>query len=403
MRLTRTLPAATIKSKARGLTMATLSTDGWGWYAAVAAQAGDDWWSLTGDTWTVSIDGPGYRKVMDFFQGMYDDKLIAADPLLTPTYNKQINDGTMLSWPSAARAPGVVYGVAPKTAGKRELAPLPRWDANEPTVSYQEENRVSTTAPRSAGVHRAKIVPTLVLILGAVYCLIPVAWVFIASTKTPGELFSSFTFAPGTDLWQSLRNLFRFSGGVFGLWALNSLLYAGVGAALSTLISAAAGYALAKFDFLGGRMFFRALLAGLLIPGIVLAIPQYLLLSEMGLAGTRGSVLLPSLIRIDGANEARIFRSIVLPLLVPGMVTVFLLTFVGIWNNLLLPFIMLSDQSTFPLTVGLSTLLNRGSGSPALYSLAIIGSAVAILPLIGLVLFLQRFWRLDLVSGVVQE
>jgi multiple sugar transport system permease protein len=85
------------------------------------------------------------------------------------------------------------------------------------------------------------------------------------------------------------------------------------------------------------------------------------------------------------------------------MVTVFLLTFVGIWNNFLLPYIMLSDQSTFPLTVGLSTLLNRGSGSPGLYSLAIIGSAVAILPLIALVLFLQRFWRLDLVSGVVKE
>ena len=63
--------------------------------------------------------------------------------------------------------------------------------------------------------------------------------------------------------------------------------------------------------------------------------------------------------RIDGASECRIFRSIVLPLMVPGMVTVFLLQFVGIWNNFLLPYIMLSDQNTFPLTVGLSSLLNR--------------------------------------------
>lgn len=286
---------------------------------------------------------------------------------------------------------------------------------------------MSTTTTRAAGVNRPRVAPTVILLLGAVYCLIPVAWVFVASTKAPGELFSSFTFAPGTGLWQNLRDLFSFGDGVFGQWALNSALYAGVGAALSTLISAAAGYALAKFDFRGGRLFFGALLGGLLIPGIVLAIPQYLLLSEVGLAGTRASVLLPSLInpfgiylcrvyaqvaipqsaleaaRIDGANEGRIFGSIVLPLLVPGMVTVFLLTFVGIWNNFLLPYIMLSDQSTFPLTVGLSTLLNRGSGSPSLYSLAIIGSAVAILPLIALVLFLQRFWRLDLVSGVVKE
>ena len=85
-----------------------------------------------------------------------------------------------------------------------------------------------------------------------------------------------------------------------------------------------------------------------------------------------------------------------------GLVTVFLLQFVGIWNNFLLPYIMLSDTSTFPLTVGLNSLLDRGSGSPALYSLAIIGAAVAILPLIALVLGLQRFWRLDLIAGGVK-
>jgi len=273
---------------------------------------------------------------------------------------------------------------------------------------------------------RGRVVPTLILVVGAVYCLIPVAWVFIASSKGTDELFDSFTFVPGTGLLTNLGDLFAYQGGAYGMWALNSLLYAGVGGVLSTLVSAAAGYALAKFDFVGGRIFFAALLAGLLIPGITLAVPQYLLLSDLGIAGTRLSVLLPSIIspfgiylcrvyasgsiaqealeaaRIDGAGELRIFRSIVLPLMVPGMVTVFLLQFVGIWNNFLLPYIMLSDTSSFPLTVGLNSLLQRGSGSPALYSLAIIGSAVAILPLIALVLSLQRFWRLDLISGGVK-
>ena len=69
-------------------------------------------------------------------------------------------------------------------------------------------------------------------------------------------------------------------------------------------------------------------------------------------------------------------------MMVPGMVTIFLLQFVGIWNNFLLPFIMLSDESKFPLTVGLYTLLSKGSGQPALYSLAIIGAAISIIPLI---------------------
>jgi multiple sugar transport system permease protein len=103
--------------------------------------------------------------------------------------------------------------------------------------------------------------------------------------------------------------------------------------------------------------------------------------------------------RIDGASEWRIFQSIAVPLMVPGMVTVFLLQFIGIWNNFLLPYIMLSDQDGYPLTVGLYTLLAKGSGSPALYSLAIAGAAVSIIPLVALVLFLQRYWRLDLISG----
>lgn len=285
---------------------------------------------------------------------------------------------------------------------------------------------MSTFAVRDLADRRPRVIATALLVIGAVYCLVPVFWVFMASSKAPGELFNSFTFAPGTGLWDNLVSLFTYQRGAYGMWAANSLLYAGVGGLLSTLVSAAAGYSLARFRFVGGRIFFVALLAGLLIPGITLAVPQYLLLSDLGLAGTRLSVLLPSILnpfgiylcmiyassaipdevlesaRLDGAREMRIFRSIVLPLMLPAMVTVFLLQFVGIWNNFLLPYIMLSDTDTFPLTVGLNALLNRGSGSPALYSLAIIGAAVAIIPLIALVLTLQRFWRLDLITGGVK-
>jgi multiple sugar transport system permease protein len=276
-------------------------------------------------------------------------------------------------------------------------------------------------SPRAS--RRGKLLPTIVLLIGAFYCLVPVAWVFVASSKSPGELFTSFSFAPGTGLLGNLGDLFAYEGGQYGLWAANSLLYAGVGGVLSTLVSTMAGYALAKFAFRGRNLIFFMILAGVLIPGITLAIPQYILLSEIGLAGGPISVLLPIIIspfgiylsrvfaqsavpqeileasRIDGAGEWRIFRHIVLPIMVPGMVTVFLLQFVGIWNNFLLPFVMLSDQADYPLTVGLYTLLSKGSGAPALYSLAITGAAVSIIPLTLLVLFLQRFWRLDLISG----
>ena len=269
----------------------------------------------------------------------------------------------------------------------------------------------------------AKALPTAVILVGAIYCLVPVAWVIIASTKSKTQLFTTFTFAPGNGFVDNLHDLFAYGGGQYGSWALNSLLYAGVGAVLSVIVSAMAGYGLAKYDFRGRDLIFYAILAGVLIPGITLAIPQYLLMSKVGFAGSYASVLLPMIIspfgiylcrvfaaasvpvetieaaRLDGAGEARIFTSIGVPMMLPGMVTVFMLQFVGIWNNFLLPFIMLSDQNKYPITVGLYTLLSKGSGEPALYSIAIIGAAISILPLVALLLFLQRFWRLDLISG----
>ncbi|MEU4362553.1 carbohydrate ABC transporter permease [Promicromonospora sp. NPDC023987] len=282
--------------------------------------------------------------------------------------------------------------------------------------------RLVAERPRPAS-RRGAVLPTVVLILGALYCLVPVAWVLVASTKSSSELFSTFTFLPGTGLLENLRDLFAYGDGQYLQWALNSVLFAGVGAVACTVVSTMAGYALAKYDFPGRQVAFYAILGGVLLPGITLAVPQYLLMSKIGLAGTYWSVLLPCLIspfgiflarvyaasavptetmeaaRIDGANDARVFVSVALPMMVPGMVTIFLLQFVGIWNNFLLPFIMLSDERMYPLTVGLYTLLSKGSGTPSLYTLAIIGSAVAIIPLVAMMLVLQRYWRLDLISG----
>ncbi|WP_419702974.1 carbohydrate ABC transporter permease [Promicromonospora sp. NFX87] len=278
----------------------------------------------------------------------------------------------------------------------------------------------TTTARRRPGFSP---VATIVLLAGAVYCLVPVAWVVIAASKSPRELFTSFSFVPGSGLADNLADLATYGGGVFWQWGANSLLYAGVGAVASTIVSAMAGYALAKFRFRGSETLFAAILAGVLVPGIVLAIPQYLLLAQLGLAGTLWSVLLPSIInpfgiflcrvfaqaavptdtleaaRLDGAGEARIFTMIVLPMMAQGLVTVFLLQFVGIWNNFLLPFIMLSDQRLYPITLGLYTFLSRGAGDSDLYPLVITGSAVSVIPLILMVLLLQRFWRADLLAG----
>lgn len=276
---------------------------------------------------------------------------------------------------------------------------------------------------RTPASRRWRLLPTLALVAGALYCLLPVIWVPIAATKTGAELFTSLTLLPGHGLVENLRDLSAYRGGQFWRWMLNSAIYTGVGAALSAALSAVTGYALAKYRFRGSRLIFNVLIAGVLVPQITLAVPQYLLLAKVGMAGPYWSVLLPSIIspygiylariyaaaaipdemveaaRLDTDSELRIFRSVALPLMLPGMVTVFLVQFVAIWNNFLLPFIMLSDDDKFPITVGLYTLLSQGASRPVLYTLVITGAMLSIIPLVALFLSLQRYWRLDLITG----
>jgi multiple sugar transport system permease protein len=270
-------------------------------------------------------------------------------------------------------------------------------------------------------------VATGILLVGAVYCLLPVAWVVIASSKSGAELFSTFTFSPSTHLFGNIADLTAYRGGLFWRWMANTALYAGVGGLLSTFVSAAAGYGLAKYTFAGKQAAFNVLLAGVLVPSVVLAVPQYLLLAKLGMTNTYWAVLLPSIIspygiylariyaaaavpddlveaaRTDGAGDFLIFRSIAVPLMAPGLVTVFLFQFVAIWNNFLLPYIMLGNDHLFPLTVGLSGLLNQGASQPSLYTSVVTGSLLSIIPLLALFLTLQRYWKVDLAAGAVKS
>jgi multiple sugar transport system permease protein len=86
----------------------------------------------------------------------------------------------------------------------------------------------------------------------------------------------------------------------------------------------------------------------------------------------------------------------------PGLVTIFLFQFVAIWNNFMLPYIMLGDDKLFPITVGLSGLLNQGASVPSMYTLVIMGALLSIIPLIAMFLLLQRFWKVDLAAGAVK-
>jgi multiple sugar transport system permease protein len=271
----------------------------------------------------------------------------------------------------------------------------------------------------------------LLLAVFALYFLLPVWWLLVASSKSTGALFSSpgLWFSGGFQFFANIQALFEYQNGIFARWLLNTVLYAGVGAAIAAVVAAAAGYVFAKFTFPGRRVAFAIVLGGVMIPANILAIPLYLLFSEVHGTNTFWSVFLPGLIspfgmylcrtfseagvpdeileaaRIDGAGEYRIFFSIVMRLMTPALITVFLFQLVGIWNNVLLPLVMLNDQTTFPVTLGLYNMYSSSSsiGAPKdIVALTIIGVFVSVVPLVIAFLALQRFWRGGVAVGAVR-
>ncbi|RVX41451.1 carbohydrate ABC transporter substrate-binding protein (CUT1 family) [Nonomuraea polychroma] len=105
-------------------------------FAAHAAQAGAKWWSNDGNAWKVGIDSEESLKTADFWQDLVERDLVKVEPLLTPEWNAQVNDGKILSWAAASWAPSVIHSVAPDTAGKWESAPLPQWTPGDPAVPF---------------------------------------------------------------------------------------------------------------------------------------------------------------------------------------------------------------------------------------------------------------------------
>lgn len=287
----------------------------------------------------------------------------------------------------------------------------------------------SAKPARSARKGRpSTIIVTSLLVVVALYFLVPVYWVVVASTKSTQDLFSTngFWFAPTFSLWDNIARVLSYDDGIFIRWFLNSVVYAGIGAFLATYFAAAGGYALAKYEFRGRNLVFGTILGGVLVPGTATALPLFLLFSQLGLANTYWSVLLPSLVspfglflcriysqatvdtslieaaRIDGASELRIFHTIGLRVLTPALVTVFLFQLVGIWNNYFLPLVMLSDTQLYPITLGLNTWLSQVDRLPEFYELTTGGVLLSIIPLSIAMVVLQRFWRGGLTEGAVK-
>ncbi|MFF8572123.1 carbohydrate ABC transporter permease [Streptomyces sp. NPDC015408] len=301
------------------------------------------------------------------------------------------------------------------------------------------ESGPSGSAPRlrasrrrhSADQPRRSVLLTVLTGLVLLYSLVPLIWLAVSATKTQEGLSRSFGlwFDGDFALWDNIRETFTYDDGVFTRWLLNTLLYVGLGAGGATLLAVLGGYALAKFRFPGRRAVFAVVIGAVAVPGTALAVPTFLMFSEMGLTNTPWAVIIPSLIspfglylmwvfateaiptelmeaaRIDGAGEVRTFFRVALPLLAPGIVTVLLFTMVATWNNYFLPLVMLKDPDWYPLTLGLNSWNAQAAtaGGEAVFNLVVTGSLITILPLIAAFLLLQRYWQSGLAAGSVKE
>jgi multiple sugar transport system permease protein len=298
---------------------------------------------------------------------------------------------------------------------------------------------IKTLQPRLARVSRhhgnprekrKSVTLTVIMSLLLVYALLPLFWLLVNSSKTQASLFSTFGlwFGGKFALWDNIVQTVTYDNGIFVRWLANTLLYVVVGAGGATFLATLAGYGLAKFNFPGKRAVFAVVLGAVAVPGTALAVPTFLMFSQLGLTNTIWAIILPSLIspfglyliwvyaqdaiptelleaaRMDGSGEFRTFFTISLKLLTPGLATVLLFTVVATWNNYFLPLIMLSNPSLYPLTVGLNEWNAQSStvGGQAIYNLVITGSFLTIVPIVVSFLFMQRFWQSGLAAGSVK-
>ncbi|MDP9273938.1 MAG: carbohydrate ABC transporter permease [Chloroflexota bacterium] len=250
------------------------------------------------------------------------------------------------------------------------------------------------------------------LIIGLLLLVGPFIWMLLGSFKTTAEIRQvPPTWLPLHPTTQNYSDLFAKQE--FPRYFLNSTIVAVAVTAGNLLFCSMLGYALAKLSFPGKRLLFVIVLGMLMVPGIVTFVPLFVLVTNMGLANTHLGLLLPFLAgpfgvflmrqfigelpdelldaaRVDGATEYYIFSRIILPLSVPALATLGILTFLASWNNFLWPLVVAQSQDMFTLPVALA-LFATGQNNTN-FGLLLAGAVVVVVPVLLVFLALQRYF-----------
>lgn len=250
-----------------------------------------------------------------------------------------------------------------------------------------------------------------------IWTVFPIYWTLNTAFKPEGDILktpvqyfpTNFTFANFVNAWENVG---------FEIYFKNSIIV-GLGTVVFTVIlSILAGYALARYDFKGKRAFMMTLLGTQFIPRPMLVIPLFLIFSKLGLISNLlslvliyttvqvpfNAILMSGFIEgipadleeaaaIDGATRFQALTKVIAPLLLPGIVATGINIFVYAWNEFLLGLMLVNQQSTFTLPVGLSFMMGEFNIH---YGALAAGSIIALIPSI----FLFSFAQKHLVNGM---
>ena len=230
-------------------------------------------------------------------------------------------------------------------------------------------------------VSRWSAVSTQTVLVGwAVIVIFPMIWMIYSSLKTDQELFFS-PWAPPMELqWDNFARVWTKAH--VGDYLLNTLIVVIPALLLTLIISAMAAYVLARFEFVGRRFLFYMFLSGMLFPVFLALVPLFSLVNQLKMLNTfHGLILvyiayslpftiffltgffktLPTEIEesaiMDGANPYQVFFKVMLPMASPGLISMGIFNFLGMWNQYVLPLVLISDESKYMLSQGLAFML----------------------------------------------
>jgi multiple sugar transport system permease protein len=267
---------------------------------------------------------------------------------------------------------------------------------------------------RAAGApqrSRASIVLYVLLTLGLIVMIAPFVWMVLGSFKPQGEFLRlPPTWLPEQPTFNNYQRLVDQLD--MPRFFFNSIVVATAVTAGTLIFAPMLGYALAKLRFVGKRLLMGLVLATLMLPGAAILVPQFVLMSALGLVNSYPALILPFLAgpfgvfltrqffsglpdelieaaRIDGASEFRIFWTIAMPLAGPVLATLGILTFLGSWNSFIYPLVMAQEPEMYTLPVALATFAT--GQYQADHGMLMAGALVLVLPILIIFVLLQRW------------